>query len=218
MFIEQKEEYCDNQFKLFGCNIEKNIPDFLRNFLDEIRLDHVIRIPNNSPNLPLGSMGNCHQNVYHLTKLRGGQILRGYMLEEVQGDHYHSFALFYHSVYVTPEGNAICITDLDKDPNEEYLFVPIGLGLFSLPPISKSPLESIIDKDWENSCYVFDLNTDYFETRKPENEYNLKKIKRLVKKNGGLFKKTPPDKRYFSEKVFLDRTCWVNPPSELLNQ
>ena len=131
--VNKKGEVPSNQTEMFGCEIEREVPTFLRDFCDEVGLGEFIKVPTGKEGFPIGVMGKCHPNVYALTKRIGGEMLRGYIINPLPNERY---CLFYHSVWITPEGNAVCITDVDL--GNEYLFLPIGLGLIEVDPKSRT--------------------------------------------------------------------------------
>ena len=203
--VNKKGEVPSNQTEMFGCEIEREVPTFLRDFCDEVGLGEFIKVPTGKEGFPIGVMSKCHPNVYALTKRIGGEMLRGYMITPLPNERY---CLFYHSVWITPEGNAVCITDVDL--GNEYLFLPIGLGLISLKPISISPLEVFMGEDWKQECRIFTIEISFEESMYPTNLYNLQRIKELVRDTGGLFQKTPPDEIYFSEEIYLQKTDFIS--------
>jgi hypothetical protein len=202
--VNKKGEVPSTQTEMFGCEIVKEVPSFLRDFCDEVGLGEFIKVETGREGFPIGERGNCHPNVYSLTKSKGGEMLRGYMVVP-NGEKYF---LFYHSVWITEEDYTICITDLDF--GNEYLFIPIGLGLISLKPFCIDPLEVNVGENWKQECQIFPTLITYEESKDVKNTYNLQRIKELVGETGGLFTKTPPDEIYFSEKIFLQKVDFIN--------
>ena len=167
----------------------------------------VIRVPIRMSGVSSqGQLSKCHINVKKIVKKYGGKRLIGHTIKV----HEDGIEAFDHSVWITPEGKTICITDVDVDLENEYLFIPIGLGLISLKPISLSPLEVNIGENWKQECQIFPTEITYEESGDIKNTYNLQRIKELVRDTGGLFTKTPPDEIYFSEKIYLQKTDFIN--------
>ena len=197
--VNKKGEVPSTQTEMFGCEIVKEVPSFLRDFCDEVGLGEFIKVETGKEGFPIGSKGSCHPNVYSLTRTLGGEMLRGYMVVP-NGEKY---LLFYHSVWITEEDYTICITDLDL--GNEYMYIPIGLGLISLKPYLINPLEVNMGENWKQECQIFTTGITYEESKDVKNTYNLQRIKELVRETGGLFTKTPPDEIYFSEKIYLQK-------------
>ena len=187
----------------FGCEVSNDyIPKNQMELLRKIGLQNIIKVKRRKNGMTSSMKPKgCHSNVRILVEQFGGKQLVGYGICE---EGKRPFRIYYHSVWITPEGNAVCITDVDL--GNEYLFLPIGLGLISLKPISISPLEVSMGEDWEQGCQIFDTDEGYEESKNIKNLYNLQRIKELVRDNGGLFQKTPPDKIYFSEEIYLQKT------------
>jgi len=201
--VNKKGEVPLTQKEMFGCEIERKVPSFLRDFCDEVGLGEFIKVETGKEGFPIGRRGSCHPNVYSLTKRIGGEMLRGYVIVP-NGEKY---LLFYHSVWITPEGKTICITDMDLE--NEYLFIPIGLGLISLKPHFIDPLEVNMGENWKQECQIFPTGISYEESNDVKNTFNLQRITELVRDTGGLFTKTPPDEIYFSEKIYLQETDFI---------
>lgn len=201
--LNKKGEVPLTQKEMFGCEIERDIEPFLRDFCDEVGLGEFVKVETGKEGFPIGVKGKCHPNVYYLTKRIGGEMLRGYMIVP-NGEKY---LLFYHSVWITPKGKTICITDTDLE--NEYLFIPIGLGLISLKPHLLSPLEVNMGENWKQECQIFPTLITHEESWDVKNTYNLQRIKELVRETGGLFTKTPPDETYFSEKIYLQKKDFI---------
>lgn len=69
-----------------------------------------------------GRAYRCHFNCNILLHWVGGKILRGYMIKKTGT----AYKLDYHSVWINPEGRAVCVTRYPDDAGVDYrLFLPI---------------------------------------------------------------------------------------------
>ncbi len=131
--------------EMFGCEIEKSIPAFVRIFSDEKGLGEFIRVPIRKNGLTgSGKELMCHLNVGSLVDWKGGTTIGGYHVifyKDTKSCTFH-----YHSIWVNSDGNASCVTN-NYDPeknhmmsrfteetittkgNKEYiLFIPVFVG------------------------------------------------------------------------------------------
>jgi hypothetical protein len=138
--INKKGSVPPTETKMYGCEIEKSVPQFVRRFVDRIELGEMIRVPIRTKGLTgSGRPNKCHGNVMGIVNRFGGKILRGYSVT------YHTDGMvtfLYHSVWITPEGKSVCVTNnygnsrnwkdqslIRKGDKEYMLFIPFGLGL-----------------------------------------------------------------------------------------
>ena len=211
--VNKKGEVPLTQTEMFGCDIFRGIPDYVRDVCDEFNFGEIIVVPFGEEGFPIGGRGKCHENVYSLTRRIGGEMLRGYIILPIGNEKYY---FFYHSIWITPEGKSVCITErfptevLDSDL-DEYLFLPIGLGFISHKPISLSPMEVIVSKGWETlGVQIFRTNDRYEEIKKGNTFFDREGMKEIVNQTGGLFRKTPPDESFFCEKTFLQKSNFID--------
>jgi hypothetical protein len=143
--INGKGSILPTETEMFGCDIEKSVLSYVRKFIDKIGYEEMIRVPIRTKGLTgSGKKGECHQNVIGLVKRFGGKRLSGYVV--IMSDNHRQCNLIGHSVWITPEGKCVDITNnypqsyrdgMDEDSiirkgDKDYiLFVPVGLGIIS---------------------------------------------------------------------------------------
>lgn len=143
-FINQHGVVSPNETKMFGCEIEKSVPQYIKDYAEKLNLGAFIRVPIRTKGLTgSGESFKCHYNVSALTKRYGGQWLRGYGVCTYKDGNTYSVGnnrrsvettqFIFHSVWITPEGNAVCVSnnyagrfDIEKDL-DNILFIPFGL-------------------------------------------------------------------------------------------
>lgn len=136
--INRKGSVPSSETEMFGCEIDKSVPQHIKDYAETLNLGEFIRVPIRKKGLTgSGESFNCHHNSSAITKCKGGQWLRGYtVLQTGERDSsvnvkFDAIEFLYHSVWITPEGNAVCVSnnyfgefkDLDH-----ILFIPVGLG------------------------------------------------------------------------------------------
>ena len=145
---------------MFGCEIEKSIPNYVRDFADKKGLGEFIRVPIRTKGLTgSGYSFKCHFNVAGLVSWKGGKVLKGYSVFQDEGGEtvdrtplgHTQFT--YHSVWITPEGNAVCVSnnyeereDIEKD-FDNILFIPIGIG--QIEELGYFPQSTMFDPFWK---------------------------------------------------------------------
>ena len=173
--INQHGVVSPNETKMFGCEIEKSVPPYIKDFAEKLNLDTFIRVPIRTKGLTgSGDAFHCHYNASALTKRWGGQWLRGYSVftyDKCETQNTMPQTKFiYHSVWITPEGNAVCVSnnydervDIEKD-FDNTLFIPFGLGCIEEFGISIYNITFL--NEWKNSMYhtcqiTSDADKDY---------------------------------------------------------
>ena len=190
--INKKGSVLPTETKMYGCDIEKSVPQYVIRFVNRIGLGEMIRVPIRTKGLTgSGMTRECHRNVIGIVKRFGGQRLNGYCVSMYKnGD----VTLLYHSVWITPEGKCVDITNNYNDPvrreeetedslirkgDKEYiLFLPFGLGLidelgFEVNQMLFKPNWEIIGfgskREGDHPCksYIVEINgLDEFLSRK----------------------------------------------------
>lgn len=111
--------------KLYGC--EKIASGYLAKFAKTHKLPNPILVPIRTKGLTgSGDAQQCHTNALVLAYRYGGTVLNGYYTDSLIGQNDSNYSLLWgHSVWVTPEGNAVCPTAHNTRFNEKYIrFIP----------------------------------------------------------------------------------------------
>ena len=165
--INEKGVVDSSVTEMFGCEIEKSIPEFVRSFSDKMGLGEFIRVPIRKNGLTSsGNYARCHQNVGSLVDWKGGTMIGGYQVSFYKDDGTCTF--HHHHVWVNPEGNISCVTGKNYDPeinpdnalmtedtvltkgNKDYvLFLPVSMGCWS--SIGWKVLDATIWTNWRSS-------------------------------------------------------------------
>jgi len=189
--INKKGSVPHTETKMYGCDIEKSVPQFVRRFVHKMGLDETIRVPIRTNGLTgSGLYRRCHQNVSGLVKRIGGKRLQGYIVTGFQIDEGFGklISFIHHSVWITPEGKCVDVTNNYEDRNlltedtiirkgdKEYiLFVPIGLG--TLDELGVSINEVVITRRWEKEGVIY-----YTEKGREDNDSHIFLDKRGLEK------------------------------------
>ena len=185
--IKKKGSLLTTETKMYGCDIEKSVPQFLRRFVDKILgLEEMIRVPIRTKGLTgSGKKNECHQNVLGLVKRYGGQQLRGYLVNMFEN---HLISLVSHTVWITPEGKGVDVTSnsyeninplftlrnssnqivgtikksedtvIRKGDKEYVLFIPIGLGFIEEMGVRVYDVQ--ISRFWETKGFIVKLQEE----------------------------------------------------------
>jgi len=163
--INKKGSVLPTETKMYGCDIEKSVPQYVRRFVDKMGLGEMIRVPIRTKGLTgSGMRKECHCNVVGIVKIFEGQILRGYSVSMFKNGH---VSLLYHSVWITPEGKCVDITNnyndhdfreqqtedsiIRKGDKEYILFLPFGLGL--IDELGFEVNQMLFKQNWEISGF-----------------------------------------------------------------
>ena len=107
----------------FGCEVSNDyLPKNKMELLGKIGLRNIIKVKRRKRGMTSSmKMNGCHSNVRILVEQFGGKQLVGYVIEkEKDGIPFH---IFYHSVWITPEGKVIDPTSLPEDEiKEDYTY------------------------------------------------------------------------------------------------
>ena len=196
--INKKGSVLPTETKMYGCEIEKSVPQFISGFVDKIGLGEMIRVPIRTNGLTgSGNYKRCNQNVTGLVKRFGGNRLQGYIIERGYDEGVGDIVSFsHHSVWITPEGKCVDVTNNYEDEDrklytddsiirkgyKEYiLFVPFGLGLISELGVCVN--EVVMTKRWKKKgVFLYPPNKD-------EDNFvylNKRDLEKFQKKNGFL--------------------------------
>jgi len=140
--LNQNDIVSSTETKMFGCEIVRDtVPNYVREMKEKLGLGEIIKVPIRTEGLTgSGKSFKCHHNSSALVERWGGQRLTGYSVfvyPEGNGDGltpYGHTQLSFHSVWITPEGSAVCVSNnYDNDESITYdegyiLFIPFGVG------------------------------------------------------------------------------------------
>ncbi len=136
-FVNQIGSVPSSETEMFGCEIVRDLPEYVYKFINEIGHDVVIKVPMSNPESLTGSgeNGKCHFNSKLMSLSNGGNRLLGYSIQIMKKQKKICF-LMGHSVWNTPKGKTRCVT-IHNQPKEfrdeliigDYLlFVPVGVN------------------------------------------------------------------------------------------
>ena len=136
-FVNRLGSVPSTETEMFGCEIVRDLPEYVHKFIKQIGHDVVIKVPFSNPESLTGSgeNGQCHTNSKVMSILNGGNRLVGYSIQIMKNSNKLCF-IYSHSVWNTPEGKTRCVT-IHHQPKEfrdktimgDYvLFVPVGLN------------------------------------------------------------------------------------------
>ena len=139
-FVNQVGSVPSTDTEMYGCEIVRDIPDYVNDFVKLVGLGEIIKVPKTNPNVLTGSgeSRECHRNSTMLSisicgkNGRMGNRLCGYYVKEREPFSHNGIKIFTtilspHSVWNTPEGKTRCVTDYGSR-NKEILFIPVGLN------------------------------------------------------------------------------------------
>ena len=111
----------------FGCEVSNDyIPKNQMELLRKIGLQNIIKVKRRKNGMTSSMKSNgCHSNVRILVEQVGGKQLLGYMICK---EDKLPFQIYYHSVWITPEGEVIDPTsskDETKNEKEYKYFSPV---------------------------------------------------------------------------------------------
>ena len=130
-FVNQRGSVLSTDTEMFGCEIVRDIPDYVNDFIKQIDFDVVIRVPisNHKGLTGSGEFGKCHRNSKMMSLSIGGNRILGYRIIIMESQKSICF-IHGHSVWNTPEGKTRCVTDYNSDNKfgDTLLFVPVGMN------------------------------------------------------------------------------------------
>ena len=187
-FVNQIGSVPSTETEMFGCEIVRDLPNYIRDFVKKIGFDVVIRVPisNHDGLTGSGKRGECNNNSNMLSLSIGGHRLYGYAINQkvygkLNGKKIKGAVFHGHSVWYTPEGKTRCVTDYSNsqfvDDRKEVLFVPVGLNSIE----EKHCLRLVKIRMFESNKNVDFLNTDTFENSVNEVLDERLKMKHLVR-------------------------------------
>lgn len=167
--------------RVYGCDSVPllELPKFVRQCVKSIEAPLVIQVPIRQNGLTSsGGEYCCHTNVEALIAKFGGHRLIGYLIEHGAHPLEHVLILS-HSVWITPEGNAVDVTKkegiqydrfINKDRKFQY-FVPVSTGETAIREI----------KCYRQNDGLSVFESFYFDEQRNQSRHLVGKIKRLPK-------------------------------------
>jgi hypothetical protein len=127
---------CNSSYKYRGCEFADDLlSPIIKSWLVKNNFKNTLKVPFRKNGMTSsGYQYKCHQNVHNLVKAYGGKRLGGYAV--CIDDDADAVQFLSHSVWVTPEGNAVDVT-----PSNDYSFDPLYLHF--LPVVEESFFETI---------------------------------------------------------------------------
>jgi hypothetical protein len=147
----------------FGCEVSD---DYLninqKKILKKIGLANVLKVTRRKKGMTSSGIGGqCHGNVYKLVNLYGGQQLLGYALQTNSGyDGLRCFQVYWHSVWITPEGKLVDPTESVIKCDHTY-FSPVVL--YRNDNVWTQGLDMFFPEEYEEIKYILsgdDLHPD----------------------------------------------------------
>ena len=136
-FVNRLGSVPSTETEMFGCEIVRDLPEYVHKFIKQIGHDVVIKVPFSNPESLTGSgeNGQCHTNSKVMSILNGGNRLLGYTIQIMKKQKKICF-LYGHSVWNTPEGKTRCVTISNQTLDfrdklvmgDCVLFVPVGVN------------------------------------------------------------------------------------------
>ena len=161
-FVNKTGDVLPTDTEMFGCEIVRTLPNYVNDFIKQIGLGVVIKVPVQDKKGLTGSgeIRQCHRNSRMMSLAIGGHRLLGYCVKLTSyfTNPTGACRLFDHSVWISPEGKAKCVTDYSGgdegfvDDRNEILFLPISLN--QLERLLGFALNEFIITEKENSTVL----------------------------------------------------------------
>lgn len=121
-------EYKSDAINTYNCEIKKDIDLSIKRKLDKSGFgSFIINVPVRKKGMTgSGKSNECHKNCDLLVKRYGGSVLRGMVIR--QSNSSKDFSLIFHSIWITPENNAVDVTANNFPFNLDFLyFIPLQI-------------------------------------------------------------------------------------------
>jgi hypothetical protein len=190
-FVNQVGSVPSTDTEMFGCEIVRDLPEYVNNFIKQIGYDVVIRVPKRNTNVLTGSgnKGDCHKNSKLMSISFGGNRILGFTIKPEVSEKGRNTTLFLgHSVWNTPENKTRCVTDYNDGNNSSFLFLPVGLNEIDTHK-SFHINDLLICEEIDNSCLSFSLEEDMNDIIREQEKYLVMRteLEIRVKKKGHPF-------------------------------
>jgi len=215
-----------NTNKVYGCEVASiKFPLSTQLWLQKHGFTRPIQVPVRR-NCMTGSgiAQQCHSNVLQLVEIYGGYRLGGYLLDteyDANGNEYLVFVS--HSVWVTPEGNAVDVTAHNFSQNDFELFIPKykesgyqnALLDFALPKhIVKNGVlvnfndEKNAEKAAEHGLDFIQVNKNWSFVRLPSSKFHYKLVHYIKNQKSNFNWKTELPKGGFTQNSKWSKKSW----------
>jgi hypothetical protein len=153
-------------YESFGCEVVKDhFPTKIEKLRKKLGLGRVLVVKRRKNGMTSsGAQHMCHSNVSKLVKHYGGRQLLGYIVFE-DGDGVYDF--LYHSVWITPEGIAVDVTDYgvhlqdaSNDLSQSIHFIPVCV---STPGVWIECESLRVRTDFASALLIYDPRLDEAE-------------------------------------------------------
>ena len=211
-FVNQKASVPSTDTEMFGCEIVRDLPDYVNDFVKQIGFDVVIKVPLSNPNSLTGSgeNGECHRNSKMLSLSIGGNRILGYSIQIMKKQKGICF-LLGHSVWNTPEGKTRCVTNLQQPPEfrdklvmgDNLLFVPVGMN--EIDRDNQFWLDDFIIYEGDDSFCLKSKNKTPLEVLENQTPYVTMRtvLENKLETKGYIFSKY---KRFYSHRVDIENS------------
>lgn len=127
--FKQLLKYKSEAMNTYNCEVVKNIDLSIKKKLDRSGFgSFIIKVPVRKKGMTgSGKSNECHANCELLVKRYGGSVLRGMLIKQNEKIG-TNFILVFHSIWITPENNAVDVTanNFAMKPDFVY-FIPLQI-------------------------------------------------------------------------------------------
>jgi len=211
-FVNKRGSVPSTDTEMFGCEIVRDLPEYVYDFINQIGFDVVISVPilNHNGLTGSGEIGECHTNSRMMSLSIGGNRILGYVLQIMK--HQKDVCFIHgHSVWNTPEGKTRCCTDYNSAFEKQgrkrddfrtellygdtLLFVPVGMN--DVDKDYNFCLDNfIIYKDDDSFCLRYTRGTPLEVMRNQERYVVMRKeLETRLENRGHIFSKYIYQKR-----------------------
>jgi hypothetical protein len=127
--IKKILEYKSDAINTYNCEVIKDIDLSIKKKLDRSGFgSFIIKVPVRKKGMTgSGKSNECHLNCELLVKRYGGSVLRGMLIEQIKKNGIN-FSLLFHSIWITPENNAVDVTANNFAENPDFVyFIPLQI-------------------------------------------------------------------------------------------
>jgi hypothetical protein len=213
-FVNQKGSVLPTETEMFSCEIVRDLPDYVYDFVKQIGFDSVISVPISNHNGLTGSgkKGECHRNSQMLSLSIGGHRICGLVISIYK--HKKELCFMHgHSVWNTPEGKTRCVTNYQMREGfrdklltklvmgETLLFVPVGMN--DVDNDNNFCLDNFIIYEGDDSfCLQYNRGTpkEILENQEPY-VVMIKDLESKLENRGHIFSKFRYKKRTVSNLI-----------------
>ena len=209
-FVNQRGSVPYTDTEMFGCEIVRDLPDYVNDFVKQIGFDVVIKVPLSNPEGLTGSgeNGECHLNSRMMSLSIGGNRILGYSIIIMKKQKKLCF-LHGHSVWNTPEGKTRCVTQDLTPPDfndkllmgDTVLFIPVGMNWIDRD--NQFWLDNFIIYEGDNSFCLKYLKEKPHEVLENQKRYVMMRtvLERKLENKGHIFSRCKWEKMTKSQMV-----------------